>query len=113
MYDPCIGDCDYTQEIATAYPFIAENNNIIKLNDSFLASLEALHESCGFKDYIDTYLTFPASGVQPPAPYIEFYTPCDIWDGAEGEAFHANPCWDSYEIVTQCKLPIPTITNTH
>jgi len=100
MYDPCIGSCDIIQTQLVSYPFIEENNNMIGLNKSYLAKLEGLHERCGFKQYIDRYMTFPASGVQPTMESTE--DRCRINDQATNEAFHPNPCFNSYEINTQC-----------
>jgi len=102
MYDPVIGSYDYIQEQVVAYPFIEENNNMIGLNKSYLAKLESIHETCGFKDYIERYLTFPASGVQPVTP--DDFDDCRINGMAEEAAFKVNPCFNSYEINTQCEF---------
>jgi carboxypeptidase D len=106
MYDPCIGSYVYTQEEAVTVPFIVENNNMIGLNKSYIAQLEQLDETCGFKEYRDTYLTFPASGVQPPK-YFDYDADaaCDVADTASAAAFGPNPCFNSYEINTQCPIP--------
>lgn len=103
MYDPCIGSCTYIQEEVTAYPFVEQNNNMIGLNASYLAQLKALDESCGYAAYRDQYLTYPASGIQPPTP--DFSDECDINTAATNAAFNINPCFNSYEIVTQCPIP--------
>lgn len=101
MYDPCIGSSTYIQEEVTAYPFVEVNNRMIGLNASYMAQLKALDESCGYADYREKYLTFPASGVQPVTPR-RF---CDINGLATNAAFPINPCFNSYEIVTQCPMP--------
>jgi len=103
MYDPVIGSYDYIQEQVVAYPFIEENNNMIGLNKSYLATLESLHETCGYKDYIEKYLTFPASGIQPVTP--DNFDDCRISGMAEEAGFKVNPCFNSYEINTQCPMP--------
>lgn len=64
--DPCIGDFNAIQEEYVTVPFLEKNNNILNLNDSFMEQMQSLQQSCGYADYIDKYLTFPASGVQPP-----------------------------------------------
>jgi carboxypeptidase D len=100
-YDPCIGQFDYVQEEVPAVPFVVANNNLFNFNESFLAQLQGLHESCGYADYIDKYLTFPASGVQPPVFFN--YTSeenCDVFDLINVAAFDPNPCFDIYEITT-------------
>lgn len=101
MYDPVIGSYNYVQEQVVAYPFLKENNNMIGLNKSYVAALEGLHQTCGYADYIEKYLTFPASGIQPVAP--DSYDDCAINSFIELAAFHVNPCFNSYEINTQCK----------
>ena len=104
MYDPVIGSYDYIQQQVVAYPYVEQNNNMIGLNRSYIAKLEGLHQSCGYADYIKTYLTYPASSVQPETP--EYPDECGINVLAELAAFHPNPCFNSYEINTQCKLQI-------
>jgi len=102
MYDPVIGAFNYVQNQVVAYPFVAENNNMIGLNQSYLAHLGVLHESCGYQQYMDTFLTYPAAGLQPPTPKLN--SSCRINSLAENAAFHPNPCFNSYEINTQCKF---------
>ncbi|KUJ08287.1 putative serine-type carboxypeptidase F [Mollisia scopiformis] len=103
MYDPCIGDCSFIAEEVPAYPFVEYNNNMIGLNASYLAQLKAADETCGYAAYRDQYLVFPAAGVQPPVP--DYSSECDINNLATNAAFKLNPCFNSYEIVTQCPMP--------
>ena len=76
---------------------------MIGLNASYLAQLQALDESCGYAAYRDKYMTFPASGLQPSG--LSNSENCDINDAATNAAFPINPCFNSYEIVTQCPMP--------
>jgi carboxypeptidase D len=103
VYDPCIGQFDYVQEEVPAVPFVVANNNLFNFNESFIAQLESLHKSCGYADYIEKYLTFPASGVQPPI-FFNYSDPtdenCDVFDLINFAAFDPNPCFDIYEITT-------------
>ncbi|KAH0425280.1 serine carboxypeptidase, partial [Aureobasidium melanogenum] len=105
VYDPVIGNFDYIQEEVVVVPFAVQNQNILNLNASFLAKMENLHQSCGYADYIDKYLTFPASGVQPPALF-NFTTDasCDLFDLINEAALVVNPCFDIYEITQMCPL---------
>jgi carboxypeptidase D len=102
-YDPCIGNFDFVQEEVPAVPYVVANNNLFNFNASFLAQLEELHKSCGYAAYIEKYLTFPASGVQPPRLF-NFSDPtdnkCDVFDLINFAAFDPNPCFDIYEITT-------------
>lgn len=106
VYDPCIGDFVVTQEEYVTYPFLEKNNAILNLNDSFMSQMESLHQSCGYADYIDQYLTFPASGVQPPR-YFNATGPnetCDVFGMANNALWEVNPCFDIYEIVAMCPI---------
>jgi carboxypeptidase D len=103
MYDPVIGSYIHVQEEVVAYPYIENNNNMIGLNASYLAKLKALDESCGYAEWREKYLTYPASGIQPPSPQIS--GECDINGLATNAAFPINPCFNSYEINTQCPIP--------
>ena len=106
MYDPCIGSFVYTQEEAVTVPFLVQNNNMINLNTSFISQLEELDKTCGYADYREKYLTFPASGIQS-SEYFDYVADaaCDVFDSATNAAFGPNPCFNSYEIVTQCPMP--------
>ncbi|RAL58922.1 hypothetical protein DID88_009213 [Monilinia fructigena] len=76
-YDPVIGSYVYAQQEAPAVPFLLQNNNVLGLNASFVAKLEALHKSCGYANFIDQYLTFPPSGIQPPK-YFDYNNSTDL-----------------------------------
>ncbi len=105
VYDPVIGQYDYTQEEAVAVPYALANQNILNLNETFVTMLEGLDTSCGFADYRNKYYTFPASGVQPPVFFN--YTSqanCDVFGMIDNAALTLNPCFDIYEINQQCPL---------
>lgn len=104
VYDPCIGQFDQEEELA-AVPFAIENNAMFGFNESFLTELEDLHEQCGYAAYIEQYLTFPASGVQPQA-YINWTSigECDTFDLIYSAAVEINPCFNIYEINQQCPI---------
>jgi carboxypeptidase D len=106
-YDPCIGSFDYVQNEVPTLPFILENNNVFGFNQSFLAQLEELDKSCGYADYREKYMSFPPSGPQPPTLF-NYSNPddlaCDVFDLAANAAYATNPCYNVYEIGTQCPL---------
>lgn len=104
-YDPCIGQFDYVQEQVPAVPFIRENANLFNFNQTFMAELERLHHQCGYDEYINKYLTFPASAVQPPK-FFNYTTmaKCDLFDLIYQEIFNINPCFDIYEVNQMCPL---------
>jgi carboxypeptidase D len=87
-------------------PFLQKNQQILNLNDTFMQQMESLHQSCGYADYIDKYLTFPASGVQPAILFNASGSnaSCDVFDMANDALFAVNPCFDIYEITEMCPI---------
>ena len=78
---------------------------MFNFNDSFIQELTELDGSCGYSAYRDQYLTFPPSGVQPPLFFnYSANASCDIFNLADNAALDVNPCFDIYEINTQCPL---------
>lgn len=107
IYDPVIGAYDYTQEESQVLPFLLENSNIFGLNESFIAQVAALDESCGYADYRSKYFTYPTTGIQP----VDFYDyntakgeACDIWDLVYEAASSVNPCFNIYHITDGCPI---------
>ncbi|PWY91150.1 serine carboxypeptidase PepF [Aspergillus heteromorphus CBS 117.55] len=103
-YDPCIGQFDYVQEEAPVVPFVQNNANLFNFNASFMAELESLHEYCGYKEFIDEYLVFPPSGIQPPKSMNWSDTTCDVFDLVNDAALDPNPCFNPYEISEMCPI---------
>ncbi|WVO14452.1 hypothetical protein L204_102086 [Cryptococcus depauperatus] len=107
VYDPCIGEFDYVQEEIPIYPFVEANNNLFNFNASVMSELKGLHESCGYAEYIDKYLKFPATENQPPL-YFNSSDPqnmtCDVFNTVNELALRINPCFDVYEINLMCPL---------
>lgn len=101
MYDPCIGAFDVQDDMVTL-PFVEANNNILNYNESWLADLAALDESCGYADFREQYLVYPPSGVQPPLP--ESTGDCAVWNSAYYAAYATNPCFNVYQPTFSCPL---------
>ncbi|KAL9085576.1 MAG: hypothetical protein Q9159_004615 [Coniocarpon cinnabarinum] len=110
VYDPCIGEFITTQEEVPAVPYAVSNNAVLNMNQSFIDHIESLHESCGFADYYNTYLTFPPPGNQPPEYFNASLTngspnaSCDVFDMINDAVTQTNPCFDIYEINQACPL---------
>lgn len=102
MYDACIGQWDYIQAEVPAYPFVQQHAALFNFNQSFMKDLEDTYEKCGYKEYLDEYLSYPASGVQP-SKYMN-YSDCDIYNMIYDEAYNPNPCWSPYRINQMCPL---------
>ena len=81
-------------------------NNILGLNETFLANLNTLADGCGFTSYIDEHLVYPP----PKEPFHQFVSAddepteeqCAIWLPLRGAAELANPCFNIYHIIDTC-----------
>ena len=107
MYDPCIGDWDFVQQEVPVAPFVRSNNNVMGYNATFLSHIESLHQTCGYADYIETYLTYPPPGHQP-AVFFNSSSPenstCALWEMLDHAAFAINPCFNVYAVNDACPL---------
>ena len=78
-------------------------------NDSFIAQLHNMSDSCGYTDYLNTYLKFPPPGLSPsqlPGADARGNTleGCDVFDTIYSEVFYVNLCWGIYQVATTCPL---------
>lgn len=89
MYDPCIGQYDFVQNELPTVPFVKANANLFGFNESFMEELDRLHEACGYEEYLDEYMTFPAKGVQPTRLFnMSAESACDVYDLVTDEAMN-------------------------
>jgi carboxypeptidase D len=102
LYDPCIGSYVWEQNQVPIVPFAVKNNNVLGLNASFLTQLQALDKKCGYADFRKKYLTFPPPGKQPHGGVTDLS--CDIFGMVYAAAYAPNPCFNIYEISSQCPL---------
>ena len=75
--------------------------NIIYLNQSYLAQVNNLSSSCGYSNYLEKYLTYPPPG---PLPDLQDSDACDVFSMVFDAALDVNPCFDIYQIETTCPL---------
>ena len=107
MYDPCIGNWDYTQQEVVVVPFAVSNNNVMGFNATFLDHLQNLHQTCGYADYIEKYLEFPSPGHQPAVFFNSSSaenSTCAVWEMLDHAAFAINPCFNVYAVNDACPL---------
>lgn len=103
--DPVIGSGDVLEE-APAVQFMNSWNNILNLNDSFVESVNARADTCGYTAFMDLALTFPPSK-KFPAPTslatgnVSTYN-CDVLDDIYIAALYVNPCFNFYHITDFC-----------
>ena len=99
MYDPCIGDCGTVQIQTPTVPMVHDLAPLFNFNASFLQRLDDLHESCGYAAYLDKFLTFPPSGMQPNNLTTGN---CDLNDLVSEAVSAVNPCYNPYDVSQMC-----------
>ena len=67
-----------------------KNAQFLNFNASYLEQLATAHVGCGYAEYIEKYLRFPPSGVQPA--FSVAFNPttaydCDVWDSVYRNAY--------------------------
>lgn len=102
MYDPVIGAFTTIQEQLTTYDLVEANTNLFNFNKTQMATLKKIHQDCGYEEYLEKYLTFPAAGVQPPMKDVN--ASCDVFDLAVDYVLAINPCFNIYEITATCPV---------
>ncbi|KAI0855944.1 serine carboxypeptidase [Xylaria cubensis] len=104
IYDPVIGN-DVVQDATTTVPFVDYHHNLFPFNSSFNQHIHDLHNSCGFADYHDKYLTYPPSGPQPSNYSDTVSDECNnLWQLVMDNVLSVNPCFDVYQVATTCPL---------
>ncbi|KAF1992197.1 alpha/beta-hydrolase [Aulographum hederae CBS 113979] len=109
MYDPCIGQYEYTGQNAPVVPFVQKNAQLLNLNDTFMKQLEASHEYCGYANYTSFFMQFPPPATQPAwdTGYPDMSASgvdCGLWNLVYEAAYQPNPCFNVYEISSQCPI---------
>ncbi|KAI5858250.1 alpha/beta-hydrolase [Durotheca rogersii] len=104
IYDPVLSD-DVVQTSTTTVPFVDYHRNLMPFNDSFSAYIHGLHDTCGFAEFNERYLTYPPPGPQPPNYAEGVSEECSsLWEVVLTEALSINPCFDVYQVATTCPL---------
>ncbi|KAG6009042.1 hypothetical protein E4U21_003373 [Claviceps maximensis] len=111
IYDPAMSD--YRLGEITVVPFVDHNRNLFPLNDSFVQAIHHTDRKCGYADFRDKYLTWPAReplpdilpGVDPktgqPLPGCDDF---ELTGNIRDAVTNVNPCFDTYQIATTCPL---------
>lgn len=104
FYDPSLS-YDIVQRDAPAVPFVEYWSNLFSLNDTYMDSLRARHESCGYAEFQAETMTFPPTGPLPTPPDVnQMNDTCRLWNEITEAASLVNPCWDVYQVATTCPL---------
>lgn len=105
--DPIIGDGTAQQE-AVVVPYVDYWQNLMFLNETFLAQIRAKADSCGYTAYLEKYLTFPPPQESFPildAPSSDNNYDCDLLDDVYSAVLEINPCFNIYHITETCPHP--------
>ncbi|CAG8949734.1 hypothetical protein HYFRA_00004053 [Hymenoscyphus fraxineus] len=96
IMDLLINESD-AQILIPALPALQKYQNVIGLNVTFMARVEAQAKSCGFTDFYDTY-----SNQFPPNAPSSGVKGCDVWGDIKRAALAVNPCFNVYHLTDFC-----------
>ncbi|ORY67779.1 Alpha/Beta hydrolase protein [Pseudomassariella vexata] len=110
IYDGVYSDGGPSEQIPLV-PFVDYWGGLFPFNDSYRESIHERHEKCGYQDYLDKYLVYPASGQQPSIPpgvsdnYSSYLDGCNLFDDIYSAILTINPCFNIYQVAAGCPLP--------
>ena len=81
-------------------PYLNYWEDTFALNETFVAAARERADSCGYTDYINTYLTYPPPGPLPLPKNSSL--DCDLFDDVFSAALEVNPCFNIYHILDTC-----------
>jgi carboxypeptidase D len=88
---------------APVVPALQYYQNVINLNETFMAYITERAQTCGFTDFYDKYTTsFPPPGPIPTAPDAYSLLGCDLYDAIYNATFYTNPCFNQYHLIEYC-----------
>lgn len=96
---PVLGEY-VTQVEVPSVNFVHKNENVFGFNQSFLAYIDQVADSCNYTSYLSKYLTYPP----PPAPFplpgssTTADPGCDLFDDIVSAALVLNPAFNVYRI---------------
>ena len=91
IYDPSVNTDAVTEQIP-AVAFVDYWDHLFAFNQTFKDYLHAQEEKCGYKQYLNEYLTFPPKGPLPTPPgNSEVEEGCDLFSAIIDAAQLVNP----------------------
>lgn len=105
VYDPTL-TYGVLQTHMQAAPFASYWSSLLALNSTFTSYLDSQASTCGYTDFLSTYLTFPPpAGPFPTPPNADGRTRgCNLRSQLQQAATLVNPCFDIYQVATTCPL---------
>lgn len=104
IFDGLFSDPMLSQDLTSASFALDIWDSIFTFNDTFRAELRAAERECGFDNYIDTYLVFPPTGVQPVLETSFSADTCNLFNAVVVAAAEANPCFSVYRVSAGCPV---------
>ena len=112
IYDGIFNDSPLNADAAIV-PFIENWGGLFPFSESVKKAFRQAHVDCGYADYLEEYLVFPASGPQPTDPKglpgldgDSTYKPgCDLLNTAVAKVTDLNPCFNIYQVAAGCPIP--------
>ncbi|KAF7956025.1 hypothetical protein EAE96_004946 [Botrytis aclada] len=98
--DPSINDFD-TMGSAPVTAAALYYQNVLNLNDTYIANITARAKSCGYTDFLEYASVFPPAGPIPTAPSSGEYG-CDLFDDIYNAVYYVNPCFNIYHLTDYC-----------
>ncbi|KIJ33176.1 hypothetical protein M422DRAFT_183566 [Sphaerobolus stellatus SS14] len=96
--DPSIS-FDVVLEEIPALNFVNKYQNVFSFNSSFMKTLQATSDNCGYTNYMQNFVTYPPKGLLPlPGNTTRIKNSCDIWDMIFEAALLINPAFNIYRI---------------
>ena len=94
-----------TDHSAPAVSFVQANQVLFQLNDTYMETLQQTSKSCGYTDFLEEHLNFPAKKKLPSPPNTKDKKECEsLWGEIKAAATRVNPCFNMYAIMTTCPL---------
>jgi carboxypeptidase D len=102
IYDPVIADMTLHTHVP-AVAFLDYWAPLFGLDATFMASIRARSNNCGYTSYLKDNLVFPPKGPLP-APPDPSAPGCNVFWDIFAAASVVNPCFNIYNIATMCPL---------
>ncbi len=90
--------------------FVEKWKSVLPFNDTFTGTIAAMDEECGYSAYLDEFLVFPPSGVQPSMlpgedPITGFAKPeCALYISVFLATQELNPCLSAFDVTSRCPI---------
>ena len=107
VFDGAFSHPSLAEDLSVA-SFVQTWDHMLGFNDSIRTSIQKSAQTCGYTQYMNKYLTFPPSGLQPSilpglnANGSDFQKGCDLFTSVFLAGNEANACFSVYDVATGC-----------